>query len=219
MSTFWYKGCQSCLDRPLPHCCWSNGPPSATRRLCGGGLVMDPTNTCDVHNLTYSAYSTHFAEPTYIHFMCFSTVHICLWESFATSTVYVLLLHVTMPSTVVLLLHATSCDSAYSTHPAQPTYIHFICFSPVPVYMNHLHVQSTFFYFMWQYHLLSFFYFMLLHATSCDSAIYNTSNLIQHSQRFFSDNCASSVPNFLHLKLVYSLNSLLCSDNAHIRVQ
>ena len=96
-------------DRPLAHCCGSNGPPSATRSLQGGGLVIDPTNTCDVNNLTYSAYSTHFTQPTYIHFMCFFAVY---------------------------------------------------------VYENHLHpVQSMFFYFMWQCHLLLFIYFMLLHVT------------------------------------------------------
>jgi hypothetical protein len=34
------------------------------------------------------------------------------------------------------------------------------------IYENHLQpVQSMFFYFMWQCHLLSFFYFMLLHVT------------------------------------------------------
>jgi hypothetical protein len=105
----------------------------------------------------------------YIHSLHVLLCSICLRESFAPSTVYVLLLHVTMPSTVVHLLHATSCDSAYSTHPAQPTYIHFMCFSTVSVYVNHMHPgrsststscentiycrSSTSCYFMWQCHL------------------------------------------------------------------
>jgi hypothetical protein len=104
----------------------------------------------------------------------------------AHSTVYVLLLQVTMQSTAVLLLHAISYDSADSTHPAQPTCMHFMCFSTtIPVYVNHLHpVLSTFFFFMRQWFL---WYIYSQHAASTVFYTYSKSNMLPSTSNTLLD--------------------------------
>ena len=119
-------------------------------------------------NSTYSACSTLYVPYAYsacllyTSYVCLSSAQLsstCLRESFAPSTVYGLLLHVTMfymnhlhpvKSTVFYFMW----QRLFYTRPLllYPTYMHFMCFSAtVPVHVNHLHpVQSLFFYFTWQ---------------------------------------------------------------------
>ncbi len=55
--------------RPLPHCRGGNGPPSATRRLRGGGAVVDSKNiVCYVNSSACRVYVTSFYSTTSISF-------------------------------------------------------------------------------------------------------------------------------------------------------
>jgi hypothetical protein len=66
--------------RPLPHCRGGNGPPSATRRLRGGGAVVDSKNI--VYHVNSSAcyvYVTFF----------YSTTSISFYKSFYTLRVFI----------------------------------------------------------------------------------------------------------------------------------
>jgi hypothetical protein len=59
---FFFSRCRALkpAGRPLPHCRGGNGPPSATRRLRGGGAVMDSKNNL----LQYVMWTVLRAVPT-----------------------------------------------------------------------------------------------------------------------------------------------------------
>jgi hypothetical protein len=88
--------------RPSPHCHGGNGPPSATRRLRGGGAVVDTKNIeCHVNSSTCRVYVNSFYSTIYIsfykyaaatvpthfvHFLRFSTVcHSAFYRSYRST--------------------------------------------------------------------------------------------------------------------------------------
>jgi len=106
----WSKGQEvSCCralkpaGRPLPHCRGGNGPPSATRRLRGGGAVVDSKNivchvnssACRVYVTSFYKYNFHqllqatFSRP-YSCTFSYINAYIHLWTH---SDVYILHLH------------------------------------------------------------------------------------------------------------------------------
>ena len=102
------KICSRCralkpAGRPLPHCRGGNGPPSATRRLRGGGAVVDSKNivchvnssACHVYVTSFYNYNFHqllqatFSRPFSCTFS-YINAYIHLWTH---SDVYILHLH------------------------------------------------------------------------------------------------------------------------------
>ena len=88
--------------RPLPHCRGGNGPPSATRRLRGGGAVVDSKNiVCYVNSSACRVYVTSFYSTTSISFYkSFYTLRVFIYflqlhfrDHFLTSDVSILRLH------------------------------------------------------------------------------------------------------------------------------
>ncbi len=71
-----------------------------------------------------------------------SLQYLSICKSFAPSTVYVILLHVATLSTVVLLLHATSCDSAINN--TSNTAQHSQCYTSLIRPRYHPSSTSTF---------------------------------------------------------------------------
>jgi len=67
--------------RPLPHCRGGNGPPSATRRLRGGGAVVDSKNiVCHVNSSACRVYvnsQLHFRGHFRVHFRTSTLTFIC----------------------------------------------------------------------------------------------------------------------------------------------
>ena len=149
--------------RPLPHCRGGNGPPSATRRLRGGGAVVDSKNiVCHVNSSACRVYVTSF----------YSTTSISFYKSFYTFTVlmYFLQLHfrghfrvhfcTSTPTficgrTATFLFytytHLWTCSSLYS---ATATFVRpFSCtFSYIHVYI-HLWTHSGLYIRLWLPHL------------------------------------------------------------------
>ncbi len=118
------SGLPTRTDGPLPPVCGSDGPPSATLCLGGGGggrhgsqsIYVTATSLHAVpslqqlHRRFYILHSTPAKYPSpftaleriYVSTKCTAYYNTCLHESSTLSTVYVFLLHVTMISTVHL---------------------------------------------------------------------------------------------------------------------
>jgi hypothetical protein len=98
--------------RPLPHYRGGNGPPSATRRMRGGGAVVDSKNiVCYVNSSACCVYVTSF----------YSTTSISFYKSFYTLRVFIYFLqlqfcgHFRTSDVSILRLHSsTSLFYAYT---------------------------------------------------------------------------------------------------------
>jgi hypothetical protein len=123
--------------RPLPHCRGGNGPPSATRRLRGGGAVVDSKNiVCHVNSSACRVYvnsQVHFRGHFRVHFRTSTPTFIC--GRTATSLFYTytrLLMYSGLYSATATFSRSFSCTFSY-IH----AYIHLWKHSDVSIL--HLH--------------------------------------------------------------------------------
>jgi hypothetical protein len=121
--TISYYSCRWALKpagRPLPHCRGGNGPPSATRRLRGGGAVVDTKNiVCHVNSSTCRVYVNSF----------YSTIYISFYE-YAAAIVPTHFVH--------FLRFSTVCHSAFyrSYRSTAPPFFYICIFANIFVYLR-----------------------------------------------------------------------------------